>query len=113
VWDWSSVKLIDERKVAPAHVSGVSYTGEGQRLVVSERTGAVYMIDGETVEVAGPRVPLNMRIFEVYGRDNRSPSPSTWIASSWSTWRTAGWCTKATSTSPHSAVTSHPTVAAS
>jgi WD40 repeat protein len=72
VWDWSSVKLIAERKVAPAHVSRVSYTGEGQRLVVSERAGAVYMIDGETVEVAGPRVPLNMRIFEVYGRDNRS-----------------------------------------
>ena len=37
VWDWRTGELITERHVAPMHITGLDYTGDGRRLVVGER----------------------------------------------------------------------------
>ena len=53
VWDWRTGELIAERHVAPMHITGLDYTGDGERLVVAERAGTTYAIDAETLEPDG------------------------------------------------------------
>ena len=73
VWDWRDGTLIAERQVAPGHIAGLAYTGDGRRLVVAERAGSVYTIDAETLEVDGPASTVDKRIFAVYASpDNRT-----------------------------------------
>ena len=66
VWDWRSGQLITERHVAPMHITGVDYTGDGRRLVVAEQTGTTYAIDAETLEPSGPPVELDQNVVNVY-----------------------------------------------
>ena len=53
VWDRHTSELITERHVAPGHITGLDYTGDGLRLVVAEGSGATYAIDAETLERDG------------------------------------------------------------
>jgi WD40 repeat protein/DNA-binding SARP family transcriptional activator len=58
VWNWRTSKLIIERPVAPQHITGLVYTGDGGRLVVVEQSGDTYAIDAETLEPDGTPIQL-------------------------------------------------------
>ena len=66
LWDWHTGQLITERHVAPMHITGLDYTGDGRRLVVAERTGTTYAIDAETLEPDGTPVELDGHVENVY-----------------------------------------------
>ena len=59
VWDWRRGELIAERQVAQGYVGGIAYTHDGRRIVVGERSGAVFQIDAETLRPVGDRVELD------------------------------------------------------
>jgi WD40 repeat protein len=62
VWAGRSGELIVEREVAEGSVGGIAYTRDGQRIVIGERSGAVFQVDAETLEPVGERVEVHRRI---------------------------------------------------
>ena len=66
VWDWRRGDLIVERKVAQGYVGGIAYTHDGRRIVVGERSGAVFQVDAETLTPVGDRVELDREVREVF-----------------------------------------------
>jgi WD40 repeat protein len=73
IWDWHTGQLVTERRVAPMHITGLDYTGDGRRLVVAEQTGTTYAIDAETLQPNGEPVELDRQMQNVYASpDNRT-----------------------------------------
>ena len=73
VWDWRTAQVIAERRVAAGPITGLAYTGDGQRLVVAERTGTTYAIDAETLDPRGTPVGLDHAVLKLYASpDNRT-----------------------------------------
>jgi WD40 repeat protein len=66
VWDWRTGELVAERHVAPGHIAGLDYSGDGKHLLVGERAGAIYRIDAETLEPDGKPVQLDLVIVFAY-----------------------------------------------
>ena len=66
VWDWRRGGLIAEREVAQGYVGGIAYTHDGRRIVVGERSGAVFQVDAETLRPVGDRVELDREVREVF-----------------------------------------------
>ena len=50
--------------MAPGHISGLDYTDDGRRLVVAERSGATYAIDGDA-GTQGKPVQFDGRVQQV------------------------------------------------
>jgi WD40 repeat protein len=65
VWDWRRGDLIVERKVSQGYVGGIAYTHDGRRIVVGERSGAVFQLDAETLTPIGDRIELDRRVRQV------------------------------------------------
>ncbi|HEY5875596.1 MAG TPA: NACHT and WD repeat domain-containing protein, partial [Ilumatobacteraceae bacterium] len=65
VWDWRRGDLIVERKVAQSYIGGIAYTLDGRRIVVGERSGAVFQVDAETLTPIGDRVELDRKVRQV------------------------------------------------
>jgi WD40 repeat protein len=65
VWDWRRGKLVAEHKVQ-GDVGGIAYSPDGQRIVVGERSGAVFRVDAETLKPVGDRVDVDRRIRAVF-----------------------------------------------
>jgi WD40 repeat protein/DNA-binding SARP family transcriptional activator len=76
VWDWRTGQLLLDSAVASGHRGGLDYTGDGRHLVVEERTGSVYSVDAETLEIDSPVADVGERVFSV----NASPDGRTAIA---------------------------------
>jgi len=73
VWDWRTGELIAERRVADGPVGGIAYTHDGRRIVVAERSGAVFQVDAETLGPVGDRVVLDREVEDVFtAPDGRS-----------------------------------------
>jgi WD40 repeat protein len=72
VWDWRRGNLIVERKVAQGYVGGIAYTHDGQRIVVGERSGAVFQVDAETLRPVGDRIELDRRVRDVFAAPDGS-----------------------------------------
>jgi WD40 repeat protein/DNA-binding SARP family transcriptional activator len=66
VWDWRRGELITEQQVAQGDVGGIAYTPDGRRIVVGERSGAVFQVDAETLRPAGDRVEVGSGVREVF-----------------------------------------------
>jgi WD40 repeat protein len=64
VWDGTSGAMLAERRFVEPYrfgaglIAGVAYTPDGARLVVAEENGAVYTVDGATLEPDGRRVDI-------------------------------------------------------
>ena len=66
IWAWRTGELLAERQVAHEHISGLDYTGDGERLVITQRSGATYAIDAETLEPDGQPAHADGEIVQVY-----------------------------------------------
>jgi WD40 repeat protein len=66
VWDWRRSELIAERKVAAGYIGGVAYIDDGRRIVVGERSGALFQVDADTLEPVGERVEVDREIRDVF-----------------------------------------------
>jgi WD40 repeat protein/DNA-binding SARP family transcriptional activator len=66
IWDWRTGQLVAERHVAPEHVSGLDYTRDGQRIVVTQRSGTTYALDADTLEADGPPAHVEGEIVQLY-----------------------------------------------
>ena len=70
VWERTSLRLVAERKVAGGHVAGLDYSADGSHLVVGERDGRVFALDGETLASVGTPVHLDRRIVWTFARSS-------------------------------------------
>jgi WD40 repeat protein len=59
LWDWRTGELVRERQVAPGHIAGLEYTGDGAHLVVAERDGRLSAVDAESLEPVGTPVDID------------------------------------------------------
>jgi WD40 repeat protein/DNA-binding SARP family transcriptional activator len=66
VWDWRRGDLVAERKVAQGYVGGVAYSADGRRIVVGERSGAVFQVDADTLEPISDRIEVDAVIRELF-----------------------------------------------
>jgi WD40 repeat protein len=66
VWDRRTGELVIERQVAHSDIGGLAYGGDGQRLMVSERSGRVFELDAETLQQVGLPVVLGETAREVF-----------------------------------------------
>jgi WD40 repeat protein len=66
VWDRRRGELVAERPVAQGDVGGITYTQDGGRIVVGERSGAVFQVDAETLRPVGGRYELDRTIRNVF-----------------------------------------------
>jgi WD40 repeat protein len=76
VWNWRRSELVAEQKVAEGYVAGITYSRDGQRITVGERSGAVFQVDADTLEPIGDRIQLDAVIQEVF----TTPDASTVLA---------------------------------
>ena len=70
VWD-ASGRLVHRRTVAAAHLSGLQYSADGHRIVVSERAGKVRWLDATRLTQIGRPMDIGGSIltFALAGRD--------------------------------------------
>ena len=70
VWD-ASGRLVHRRTVAAAHLSGLQYSADGHRIVVSERAGSVRWLDATRLTQIGRPMDIGGSIltFALAGRD--------------------------------------------
>jgi WD40 repeat protein len=66
IWDWRTGELLTEHHVAPEHISALDYSGDGQRIVVTQRSGNTFAIDAETLEADGQPAQVDGEIRQVY-----------------------------------------------
>jgi len=62
VWDWRTGQVVRERQVAPGHIAGLKYTGDGKDLLAGERAGTVSAIDARTLEPTGRPVDVAQQL---------------------------------------------------
>jgi WD40 repeat protein len=72
VWNWRRSELVSEQKVAEGYVGGIAYSADGQKIVVGERSGAVFQVDADTLEPIGERIQLDAVIQEVFATPDAS-----------------------------------------
>jgi WD40 repeat protein len=74
VWDARSGTLLAEQHLASERIDGLSYTGDGRRLVVADRAGTVFTVDAETLEPDGEPIQLSIKgcCFVTASPDNRT-----------------------------------------
>lgn len=73
VWDWRSGELVDERQVADEYITGLDYSRDGRRLVLSQASGTVSAIDAATLKPVGQPVRLDDDIVWAFaGPDGRT-----------------------------------------
>jgi WD40 repeat protein len=72
VWNWRRTELVAERKVAQGYVGGIAYSADGRRIVVGERSGAVFQVDADTLEPIDDRIELDAVIQKVFATPDAS-----------------------------------------
>ena len=70
VWDWRRGELIAERQVTQGDIAGIAYTHDGRRIVVGDRSGAVYQIDATALRPVADRVQLDRAVRNVFTAPN-------------------------------------------
>jgi WD40 repeat protein/DNA-binding SARP family transcriptional activator/energy-coupling factor transporter ATP-binding protein EcfA2 len=66
VFLWRHGEQVAERKVAQERVGGIAYRADGQRLVIGERSGAVFQVDADTLEPIGDRIEVDGTIRGIF-----------------------------------------------
>jgi WD40 repeat protein len=67
VWAWRRAVPVAERVVAADEIarSGVTYSGDGRRILVAERSGTVHQVDAVSLEPVGPSIEAGGPIEQV------------------------------------------------
>ena len=73
VWNWRRNALVAQRKVADGPIEAIAYSKDGRRIVVGERSGAVFQVDADTLEPIGRRIDLAAAVQQVL----TTPDPRT------------------------------------
>jgi WD40 repeat protein len=81
LWDWQIGQVVRERQVAPGHIAGLDYTGDGKHLVVAERDGRLSAIDAETLEPAGTPVDIDDDLVWAFAGPDLTTSMATGVLS--------------------------------
>jgi WD40 repeat protein/DNA-binding SARP family transcriptional activator len=72
VWNSRRSEPVAEQQVAEGYVGGITYTADGEQIVVGERSGALFQVDADTLEPIGDRIEVDALIRGVFPTSDAS-----------------------------------------